>query len=186
MKTKNLLRSILLLLCCIPIFSFVSCNNNDDEPIVPDNAKDVIGKYEGKITINNVDSAVTVEIGTIGRYILINKFPVDQIVDSVMTKDERLEAVKSLKSFTYTIPFTAKVIDKNINLTTSPKPILFYVTAKNKVHKIVVTFITKSDGIYNVANKTFELLLKATEVNLDGTKVTSFKAMDYQLSSTKK
>ena len=38
-----------------------------------------------------------------------------------------------------------KVIDKNINLRQNPKPILFYVTAKNKVHKIAVTFITKND-----------------------------------------
>src|SRR5574344_235315 len=137
MKSFNSVRGLLLLLLCSTSFTFVSCDKDDDEPNIPSNAKEILGQYDANIVSEKSKNNVGVEIG---KTFVIDKFPTSIIVSSIVAKDDSLAALKSLKDITYAMEYTAKVVDKKINMTLYPKTLLFDITVKNKTQKVMVSF----------------------------------------------
>ena len=182
MKSFKLFRGLLLMFCCLSSLAMVSCNNDNDDP-VPSNAKDVLGDYTGTIAVNNNNDAIGVKID---KNVAISDFPTKEIVKSVVATENQEEAIKSLKEVIYSIDYKASATDKTITLTLNPKTLSFEMTVKGKQQKVDVTFTSSATGSYSITDKSLALTLKAENVSIDGTKVSSFNALNFVLSAKKK
>ncbi len=183
MKTSNLLKGLLILSCCFTSFALVSCGNDDDNnPVIP-NAKEVLGEYSGKMMVNEKEDSVNVTVDSI---VTIDKFPVKEIVTSIVAEDDLEEALGSLKDLSYSMNYTAKAGYTRITLALAPEALSFEITIKEKKQKVEVTFASEATGTYDSRDNTLTFLLNAESVSIDGEKVESFEVTDFQLLPTKK
>ena len=119
--------------------TFTSCSNDDDEDIPVYSLKDVEGNYLGKMTTESApviptenagesEEPVGIEVNAEVKdnEIAINKFPVDDLIKSIIEDRTKLKLLLKLSEISITkIPYTATFNENkdNILLQLQPEPL---------------------------------------------------------------
>ena len=160
--------------------TFTSCSNDDDEDIPVYSLKDVEGNYLGKMTTESApviptenagesEEPVGIEVNAEVKdnEIAINKFPVDDLIKSIIEDPDQAEIIiKAIGDINYKIPYTATFNENkdNILLQLQPEPLEIkfdpstQLTANEKEATEITVIVTvqadeKGDFAYN--GKTF-------------------------------
>ena len=136
-KVCCLSRFVLLVMALGMTSIFTSCSSDDDENIPVYSLKDVEGTYSGKMQTtsiaplenaeNEAGDGVTVNAELKDNHILISKFPVEDLIKSIIEDPDAAEAIiKAVGDVEYKIPYQAAFYDykDNILLQMSPEPLV--------------------------------------------------------------
>lgn len=173
----------LLLLFSLATFTLASCSSDDNDDIIitPESIK---GEYVGKMTINKeVEEGVNLKVD---KNINFLSFPVKEIVSSIVPEDQLKATLEAIEAIPYSIEYTGEIVGEKMALLLAPKELSFDINAAEKTQKVVVTFDSKSTGIFDGRDNTLSFALKATKVSVDGEENTDFKEINYVLLPSRK
>ena len=126
-KVCCLSRFVLLAMALGMTSIFTSCSSDDDENIPVYSLKDVEGTYSGKMQTtsiaplenaeNEAEDGVTVNAELKDNHILISKFPVEDLIKSIIEDPDAAEAIiKAVGDVEYKIPYQAAFNDNKDNI----------------------------------------------------------------------
>ena len=191
--------------------TFTSCSNDDDEDIPVYSLKDVEGNYLGKMTTESApviptenagesEEPVGIEVNAEVKdnEIAINKFPVDDLIKSIIEDPDQAEIIiKAIGDINYKIPYTATFNENkdNILLQLQPEPLEIkfdpstQLTANEKELTEITVIVTvqadeKGDFAYN--GKTLKFAIKATKVEVGNTTLDKFPITTFNFDMSKK
>lgn len=191
--------------------TFTSCSNDDDEDIPVYFLKDVEGNYLGKMTTESApviptenagesEEPVGIEVNAEVKdnEIAINKFPVDNLIKSIIEDPDQAEIIiKAIGDINYKIPYTATFNENkdNILLQLQPEPLEIkfdpstQLTANEKELTEITVIVTvqadeKGDFAYN--GKTLKFAIKATKVEVGNTTLDKFPITTFNFDMSKK
>ena len=208
-KVCCLSRFVLLVMALGLASTFSSCSSDDDENIPVYSIKDV-GTYSGKMqttsvaplesTENETEEGVTVNAELKDNHILISKFPVDDLIKSIITDPDAAEAIiKAVGDIEYKIPYQAAFNDNkdNILLQLSPEPLVLEIAmdqplvkaeGEEETPKLTVKVTIKADekGKYAYEGQKLTFAIQATEVTVNEEVFDTFPATTFSFDMTKK
>ena len=186
-KVCCLSRFVLLVMALGMTSIFTSCSSDDDENIPVYSLKDVEGTYSGKMQTtsiaplenaeNEAEDGVTVNAELKDNHILISKFPVEDLIKSIIEDPDAAEAIiKAVGE--YKIPYQAAFNDNkdNILLQMSPEPLVLEIAmepqpirkteGEEETPKLTVKVTIKADekGSYAYEGQKLKFAIQATEV----------------------
>ena len=177
--------------------TFTSCSNDDDEDIPVYSLKDVEGNYLGKMTTESApviptenagesEEPVGIEVNAEVKdnEIAINKFPVDDLIKSIIEDPDQAEIIiKAIGDINYKIPYTATFNENkdNILLQLQPEPLkeLTEIT-------VIVTVQADEKGDFAYNGKTLKFAIKATKVEVGNTTLDKFPITTFNFDMSKK
>lgn len=190
-KVCCLSRFVLLAMALGLTSTFSSCSSDDDENIPVYSLKDVEGSYSGKMqtaavaplesTGKEAEEGVTVNAELKDNHIVISKFPVDDLIKSIITDPDAAEAIiKAVGDIEYKIPYQAAFNDNrdNILLQLSPEPLVLEIAmdqplvkteGEEETPKLTVNVTIKADekGKYAYEGQKLTFAIQATKVMVD-------------------
>lgn len=210
-KVCCLSRFVLLVMALGLASTFSSCSSDDDENIPVYSIKDVEGTYSGKMqttsvaplesTENETEEGVAVNAELKDNHILISKFPVDDLIKSIITDPDAAEAIiKAVGDIEYKIPYQAAFNDNkdNILLQLSPEPLVLEIAMdqplvkaegeEEETPKLTVKVTIKADekGKYTYEGQKLTFAIQATEVTVNEEVFDTFPATTFSFDMTKK
>lgn len=185
MKTINLYKSATAVLLGLTTFAITSCNEDDGNGGTPASVYDVIGEYSDAVMAVNGNND-TVDIAVDNQKISIEDFPLNEIVESIVSEEEADEATSSLSDITYNINYTAEVVGKNVYMSLSADTLSFEFEVGGQTKKVKVAFASEASALYNAKSQSLSMSLKAESLTLDGAEIESFTPMDFIVSSVSK
>lgn len=185
MKTINLYKSATAVLLGLTTFAITSCNEDDGNGGTPASVYDVIGEYSDAVMAVNGNND-TVDIAVDNQKISIEDFPLNEIVESIVSEEEADEATSSLSDITYNINYTAEVVGKNVYMSLSADTLSFEFEVGGQTKEVKVAFASEASALYNTKSQSLSMSLKAEGVTLDGAEVESFTPMDFIVNSVSK
>lgn len=184
MRTKHLFKGLLMLTLCMASAAFVSCDSDDSSSSYTANIRDVIGEYNGKMTAGGEEKSVSVKVDDDSVY--VGSFPVEEIVKAIVEPDTLDEAIGSLTGTTLTAGYKASVTGSDIAIALYPSPISFQMTVKGEQQTVEVKFAAGANGAYTSHNQSLALIVRASEVSINGVKAEGFEGMDFELKPAQK
>lgn len=203
-------RFVLLVMALGLTSTFTSCSSDDDENIPVYSLKDVEGSYAGKMqtasiaplenTGNDAEEGVAVNAELKDNHILISKFPVDDLIKSIIEDPDAAEAIiKAVGDVEYKIPYQAAFNDNkdNILLQLSPEPLVLEIPmeqqptvkteGEEETPKLTVKVTIKADekGSYAYEGQKLKFAIQAAEVTVDEAEF-PFPATTFTFDMTKK
>ena len=194
--------------------TFTSCSNDDDEDIPVYSLKDVEGNYLGKMTTVSApviptenagesEEPVGIEVNAEVKdnEIAINKFPVDDLIKSIIEDPDQAEIIiKAIGDINYKIPYTATFNENkdNILLQMSPEPLVLEIAmepqpirkteGEEETPKLTVKVTIKADekGSYAYEGQKLKFAIQATEVTVNEERFDKFPATTFSFDMTKK
>ena len=185
---------------------FTSCSSDDDENIPVYSLKDVEGTYSGKMQTtsiaplenaeNEAGDGVTVNAELKDNHILISKFPVEDLIKSIIEDPDAAEAIiKAVGDVEYKIPYQAAFNDNkdNILLQMSPEPLVLEIAmepqpirkteGEEETPKLTVKVTIKADekGSYAYEGQKLKFAIQATEVTVNEERFDKFPATTFTL-----
>ena len=188
-KVCCLSRFVLLVMALGMTSIFTSCSSDDDENIPVYSLKDVEGTYSGKMQTtsiaplenaeNEAEDGVTVNAELKDNHILISKFPVEDLIKSIIEDPDAAEAI--IKAVGDKIPYQAAFNDNkdNILLQMSPEPLVLEIAmepqpirkteGEEETPKLTVKVTIKADekGSYAYEGQKLKFAIQATEVTVN-------------------
>ena len=184
---------------------------DDDENIPVYSLKDVEGTYSGKMQTtsiaplenaeNEAEDGVTVNAELKDNHILISKFPVEDLIKSIIEDPDAAEAIiKAVGDVEYKIPYQAAFNDNkdNILLQMSPEPLVLEIAmelqpirkteGEEETPKLTVKVTIKADekGSYAYEGQKLKFAIQATEVTVNEERFDKFPATTFTFDMTKK
>ena len=143
---------------------------------------------------------VTVNAELKDNHILISKFPVDDLIKSIITDPDAAEAIiKAVGDIEYKIPYQAAFNDNkdNILLQLSPEPLVLEIAmdqplvkaeGEEETPKLTVKVTIKADekGKYAYEGQKLTFAIQATEVTVNEEVFDTFPATTFSFDMTKK
>ena len=181
-KVCCLSRFVLLVMALGMTSIFTSCSSDDDENIPVYSLKDVEGTYSGKMQT-------------------ISKFPVEDLIKSIIEDPDAAEAIiKAVGDVEYKIPYQAAFNDNkdNILLQMSPEPLVLEIAmepqpirkteGEEETPKLTVKVTIKADekGSYAYEGQKLKFAIQATEVTVNEERFDKFPATTFSFDMTKK
>ena len=210
-KVCCLSRFVLLVMALGMTSIFTSCSSDDDENIPVYSLKDVEGTYSGKMQTtsiaplenaeNEAEDGVTVNAELKDNHILISKFPVEDLIKSIIEDPDAAEAIiKAVGDVEYKIPYQAAFNDNkdNILLQMSPEPLVLEIAmepqpirtteGEEETPKLTVKVTIKADekGSYAYEGQKLKFAIQATEVTVNEERFDKFPATTFSFDMTKK
>lgn len=180
------------ILCVIGVSSFVACSDDNEPENKPENVKIAAGSYTGvmgytiegtdEVKGSDVDWTVTEVSATSGSVDFAN-FPVRDLIVAILGEDGADAIIEAIGPVAYSVKYNSVVnSDKSeIALNFAPEALVLKVGEM----EVKVTILTPEAGNYNVAIKSMDFQLKATEVTLAGTTMENFKPITLRFSTKK-
>lgn len=179
-------RFFMLIMALGLITTFSSCSNDDDQ-IPVQTLKDVDGKYTGKMLTVNINpqvqntgetpEGVDVNAEVKDDNVLIDKFPVSDLIKSIINDEEKAETIiKAIGDINYKVPYQAAFneMKDSIYMQMKPEPleIKLEIPAENEGEeateiKITVTITSVNKGAYAYENNHLKFGLQTTEVKVN-------------------
>lgn len=196
MKNLKSLRTYLVLVMALGLsVAITSCGDDASGPEIT-SAKDVEGKYTGKMKVTPLkpeqqneatekpvgeDVAAAVE----ATEVVFAKFPVKDIIESIVPEEQVAAIIEAIGDVTYKLPYTAALNKEytQINLTFNPEPLELEFEAPiiplptNGTRegeevapkmKVAVTFSAKEAGVFTYEGKTLKFTMNISKVTVDG------------------
>lgn len=209
-KVCCLSRFILLVMALGLTSTFTSCSSDDDENIPVYSIKDVEGTYSGKMQTTSVaplesaegevEEGVAVDAELKDNHILISKFPVEDLIKSIIEDQTMAEAIiKAVGNVEYKIPYQAAFNDNkdNILLQLSPEPLVLEIAMDQPLVKaegeeetpnltVKVTIKAGEKGKYAYEGQKLTFAIQATEVTVNEEVFDKFPATTFSFDMTKK
>ena len=176
--------------------TFTSCSNDDDEDIPVYSLKDVEGNYLGKMTTESApviptenagesEEPVGIEVNAEVKdnEIAINKFPVDDLIKSIIEDPDQAEIIiKAIGDINYKIQLQPEPLEIKFDPSTQ-------LTANEKELTEITVIVTvqadeKGDFAYN--GKTLKFAIKATKVEVGNTTLDKFPITTFNFDMSKK
>ena len=169
-KVCCLSRFVLLVMALGMTSIFTSCSSDDDENIPVYSLKDVEGTYSGKMQTtsiaplenaeNEAEDGVTVNAELKDNHILISKFPVEDLIKSIIEDPE---------------------------IAMEPQPIR-KTEGEEETPKLTVKVTIKADekGSYAYEGQKLKFAIQATEVTVNEERFDKFPATTFSFDMTKK
>lgn len=199
MKNLKSLRTYLVVVMALGLsVSITSCGDDASAPEIV-SAKDVEGNYSGKMKVTSLPQAqpheateepVGADVTAIveATEVVFAKFPVKDIIESIVPAEQVDAFVKAIGDVTYKLPYTAALNKEytQINLSFAPKPLELEFTvpiipvSNSGVRegeevapkmKVVVTFSAKDAGVFTYEGKTLKFAMNLDKVTVDGEEV---------------
>ena len=211
MKNVCCLSRFILLVMALGLTStFTSCSSDDDENIPVYSIKDVEGTYSGKMQTTSVapvesaegevEEGVAVDAELKDNHILISKFPVEDLIKSIIEDQTMAEAIiKAVGNVEYKIPYQAAFNDNkdNILLQLSPEPLVLEIAMDQPLVKaegeeetpnltVKVTIKAGEKGKYAYEGQKLTFAIQATEVTVNEEVFDKFPATTFSFDMTKK
>ena len=202
-------RFVLLVMALGLTSTFTSCSS-DDENIPVYSLKDVEGSYAGKMQTasiaplenagNDAEEGAAVNAELKDNHILISKFPVDDLIKSIIEDPDAAEdIIKAVGDVEYKIPYQAAFNDNkdNILLQLSPEPLVLEIPmeqqptvkteGEEETPKLTVKVTIKADekGSYAYEGQKLKFAIQAAEVTVDEAEF-PFPATTFSFDMTKK
>ncbi len=173
---------------CMAAFGFVSCDNDNETPIIPANsADDAHGVYTGIINAGNVlQDTVKVTVDSVSKTVQIARFPVKAIVEALVDSAGRAEALESATECSIRMAYTGTVSSDIIRLKLATQIAGFDMTTDNVKKNVKVFFGEKGECLYNNTFKILNVSLTADSIQVDGVTRKDVKAIKYLFLQTKK
>ena len=169
---------------------------SDFSPIVPEEVKEALENAE-----NEAEDGVTVNAELKDNHILISKFPVEDLIKSIIEDPDAAEAIiKAVGDVEYKIPYQAAFNDNkdNILLQMSPEPLVLEIAmepqpirkteGEEETPKLTVKVTIKADekGSYAYEGQKLKFAIQATEVTVNEERFDKFPATTFTFDMTKK
>ena len=168
------------------VISFSSCSNDDDQ-IPVQSLKDVDGEYIGKMlavntnpqvkSVGEPNQGVDVNADIKNDSVFINKFPISDLVKSIINDEENAETIiKAIGDINYKVYYQAvfNEMKDSIYMQLKPEPLnfKFEIPAENEGDEatkvnITVTLTSVNKGAFAYENKNLKFGLQATEVKMN-------------------
>lgn len=186
---KKHLYSALMATVCLTLFTFTSCDNDDEVHVTPAKSiTEVHGKYNGIMAYGNTTGIKTVvKVDSVTQKITIDSFPVNEIVRAVVAKADQDTALKYLVSPKCELAYKPS-LDKNyIKMVLGQATVSFDVKLKNnETSKIILNLADKGEGLYEATTHQLILQTIVDAINVDGNAVKDYKKTKYLYSQARK
>lgn len=199
MKNLKSIRTYFVLVMALGLsVAFTSCGDDESGPEIT-SAKDVEGTYTGKMLVTPVivepqneetgePTGEEVTAAVEATEVVFAKFPVKNIIESIVPAEQAAAIIAALGDVTYKVPYTA-ALNKDytqIGLTFDPKPLELEFTApavpaptagvcegeqETPKTKVVVAFSAKDAGVFTYEGKTLQFAMNIEKVTVDGEEV---------------
>ncbi len=188
---KNLVNSKLALSLVALIGLFLVSCDKDNDPQTPAQASDVKGTYTGKLSATQGTAKKEYNSTFIVRdtLVIFDSFPITELVAAVVKDTAKTTAaVKALGNVKYELKYSGKVntAKDGVDLTFTPKALSIEIPVDNAKKKAVITFKAENTGLYTARTKSTKFNLVAEKIVVDGTQLTPFTTIKYDLPSSNK
>ncbi len=173
---------------CMASFGFVSCDNDNETPIIPARSvHEAHGVYTGIINADKVlQDTVRVTVDSVSKTVQIPKFPVKAIVEALVDSAGRAEALESATECSIRMAYTGTVSSDIISLKLGAQVADFEMSVNNEKKSVKVFFGENGECLYNNTFKILNVSLTADSIQLDGVTRKDVKAIKYLFLQTKK
>lgn len=192
-KSKTLLAMLFLAVATGTLFT--SCLDEDVPMSIPEEAKEIINIYYGKMNVKygdvdeERDGAIQIYTGSTEQHnaVAISPFPLAEILKEALDLDATSEFYKTLNKTTFYINYgVSRITDNRIELNIKS------VTSESKInvsgdeqHDIKLSFDAYGDAYYNKADHTMTLGIAVSKLAIDNKYVEDFKNAYITISGMK-
>ncbi len=184
----SLKSSFIALAVSMAVFGFVSCDNDNETPIVPArSANDAHGTYTGVVYAGKIfQDTVKVTVDSVSKTVQMPRFPVKAIVEALVDSSLQAEALKSATECSIRMAYTGTVSSDIASLKLGAQVADFDMTVNNEKKSVKVFFGAKGECLYNNTFRILNVALTVDSIQVNGETEKSVKPIQYTFLQTKK